>query len=183
MKRLCVVPLLVLFLAACSGSDKEPVDVSNTADIAGDVAGGDAQIDDDAMESDGVAAGDVAGGDVAEDQTVAPTSPYSDGMLEDLCTTYCDPENGCDDVDYGPDCVAECVVLATADNSIPKKIACAREDEADEGFCVRYEECAGDYEYNADCVALCDDVETCDALGTEIFDLKLELNPNRFTKP
>jgi hypothetical protein len=174
MKRLCVTPLLVVFLMACSGSDKEPVDTTSTADVIDDTAGGEVQVGDDVLDEDGVANSDIPEGDVAGDQTVEPVSPYSDGMLEQLCDTYCDPENGCDDVDYGADCVADCVVLATADQAIPKKIACAREDDQGGSFCDRYDECDGDYEYNADCVTLCADVEACDALGTELFGNNLE---------
>ena len=173
MNKLWMATLLVAFLIACSGSDKEPVDVTAVDNL--NVGTGDVQVTDDAIGDDSAAPDVVPEGDLAVDQTVDPVSPYSDGMLEQLCNSYCDPENGCDGVDYGPDCVAECVVLATADETIPKKIACAKDDdEGESSFCERYEGCAGDYEYNADCVTLCDDVEACDALGTEIFGNNLE---------
>ncbi len=171
MNKLWMIATLAAFLLACSGSDKEAVDVKPEDDS---VATGDAQVADDVAEDDAIIPADVAEEDVAPDQTEEPQSPYSDEMLERQCSTYCDQGNSCESIDYGPDCLADCIALATADVAIVKKLACANNYDEDGSYCEQYASCPGDYEYNEDCVTLCLDVEACDALETDIFGYSLE---------
>lgn len=168
MKNVWITALLVALSLACSGTDKDPVDVTTDNVIDQDVAA------DDVLDGDTVVPSDIPEADVAGDQTVEPQSPYSDEMLDNLCSSYCDPDNDCEGVAYETECVADCIVLATADESLAKKLACAHGDDEEKEYCERYDGCAGDWEYNETCVALCDDVEACDALGTELFGQNLQ---------
>ena len=175
MNKLWTIAAAAALMLACSGTDKEAVDAQPEKDI---VAAGDGQNLTEVTQGDAVIPADSAEEDatldVAPDENVGPQSPYTDEMLLRLCTGYCEPDVPCEGVDYGPDCVADCIALAAADVFMVKKMACAGSDSEEKTYCEQYEECPGDYEYNEDCVTLCDDVAACDALGTELFGHSLE---------
>ncbi len=170
MKNVWILLSNLCLLFACSTStEKSGADAGNDTGTTIDATGDLVVAPDTLPEDDVQSQADGEGFDATTEEVVGPQSPYSDTLLTKLCETYCDTGNECEDISYGESCLGDCLTLTKTDDSFLKQLACARNGVEDGDFCTALTQCPGDYEMNADCVAMCDDVAACDALGTTFF--------------